>query len=62
MCFIFIMLLVAPLSHKHVRPETYVDICFFPTKRETVTTGKGLLVLLDKLKLLVSNVGSLLMD
>ena len=53
---------VALLSHKHVRPATVVAISFFPPHRETVTTGKGLLVPLDKLKLLASNVGSLLMD
>ena len=56
------MLLVAPLSHKHGRLATVVALFFFPPRRETVTTGKGLLVPLDKLKLLVSNVGSLLMD
>ena len=49
-------------SHKHVKLATVVAICFFPPRRETVTTGKGSLVPLDKLKLLVSNVGSLLMD
>ena len=50
------------ISRNHVRPATVVAICFFPPRRETVTTGKGSLVPLDKLKLLVSNVGSLLMD
>ena len=55
------MLPVAPLSHKHVIPATIVDLFFFPTHRETVTTGKGLLVPLDKLLLIVSNDGSLLM-
>ena len=53
--------LVAPLSHKHVIPSTVVALCFFPTQRETVTIGKGSLVPLDELKLLISNVGSLLM-
>ena len=55
------MLLVAPLPRNHVRPATVVAICFFPPRRETVNTGKGLLVHIYKLKLLVSNVGSLLM-
>ena len=50
-------MLVAPLYHNHVIPETVVDLCFFPPRMETVTTGKGLLVPLDKLKLIVSNVG-----
>ena len=60
-CFLFIMIPVAPLSHKHVRPSTVVALCLLPPQRETVTTGKGSLVPLDKLKLLVSIVGSLLM-
>ena len=55
------MLLVAPLSHKHVRLAIFVAICFFPNRRETVTTSKGLLVPLDKLKLLLSNLVSLFM-
>ena len=57
MCFLFIMLLVDPLSQKHVIPATVVSICLFPPRKETVTTGKGLLVTQDKLKILVSNVG-----
>ena len=40
------MMLVYPLSHKHFRPETVVDICFLPPRRLTVTTGRGYLVLL----------------
>ena len=63
-CLVFrliIMLLVNPPSHKHVRPETVVALCFFPPRRDTVTTGKGLVLPLDKLKLLVSNFGSILM-
>ena len=55
------MLSIAPLSYKHVIPETVVDLCFFLPKRETVNTGKGSLVPLDKLNILVSNVSSLLM-
>ena len=54
-------MLVAPIYHKHVKPETVVDLFLFTPMRETVTTGKGSLVPLDKLKLLVSNVRSLLM-
>ena len=54
-------MLVAPLSHKHVITATVVALCFFPPRIETVTTGKGSLVPPDKLKLLVSNLGSLLM-
>ena len=61
MFFIFIMLSIAPLSYKHVIPETVVGLCFFPPQRETVNTGKWSLVLLDKLKILISNVISLLM-
>ena len=56
------MLSIAPLYHKHVRPETVVDLSFFPRWREKVTTGKGLIVPLDQLKLFVSKSGSLIMD
>ena len=55
------MPLVAPISHNNVIRETVVALCFFPCQIETVNTGKGLLVPLDKLKILVSKVGSLLM-
>ena len=58
----FNMLLISPLYHKNVRPATVVSLDFFPLRRETVNTGKGLLVPLDKLKLPASNFGSLLMD
>ena len=58
-CFIFIMLSVAPLLQKNVRPGTVVDLCLLPTWRLTVTTVKGSLVLLDQLEVLVSNIGSL---
>ena len=57
--FLFITLLVALLSHKHVIPATLVALCFLPPQRVTVTNGKGSLFPLDKLKLLVSNVGLL---
>ena len=56
------MMLVAPLSQKHARPDTVVSLCFFPIRRETVTAGKGLLVPLNKFKLLLSNLGSFLMS
>ena len=46
------MLLVALISHKHFRPATIVALCLFPPQKETVTTGKGSLVPLDKLKLI----------
>ena len=52
----------APLSHKHVRPETVFVLCFLPSRNETITTGRGLLVLLDEIKPLVSNVISLLIS
>ena len=55
------MMLVALLSHKHFRTEIVVDLCFSTPRREAVTTRKRLLVPLDKLKLIVSNIGSLLM-
>ena len=55
------MLSLAPLSHRHVRPAPTVALCFFPTQMETVKTGKGSIVPLDKLKLLFSCVGSLSM-
>ena len=58
-CFLFIMLLVAPLPHNHVKTVTVVATCFLPPLRVTVTTGKGYLVHLDELKLLVPNIGSL---
>ena len=51
----------ALLSHKYTRLSTVIALCFFPPRRDTVVTGKGSLVPLDKLKLLVSNGGSLLM-
>ena len=51
------MLLVAPLSHKHVRLEIIVDLYFLPPWRLTVTIGGGYLVPLYKLNLL-SNFGS----
>ena len=51
------MLLVAPLSNKHVGPEKVVSLRLLPPRRVTVTTSKGFLVLLDKLKLSVLNVG-----
>ena len=50
------MLSVAPIPHNHVIPATTFDLFFFAPRRETVTTGKGSLVPLDKLKLLISNV------
>ena len=55
------MLLVAPLSHKHVVPATVAALYLLSPRRDTVTNGKGFLVPLDNLNLLVSNVGSLLM-
>ena len=58
-CLIFIMLTVDPLSHNNGRLETSVALCFLPPRRLTFNTGKGSLVPLDQLKLLVSNVGSL---
>ena len=54
-------MLVASISHKHDIPETVVAVSLFNLWRETVTTGKGLIVPLYKLKLLVSNAGSMLM-
>ena len=60
-CFLFIMLSAALLSHKDVRPATAVATCFFLSQRETVTTVKGLLVPLYKLKPFVSNASSLSM-
>ena len=59
--FLFIVLLVALLSHKHVIPETFGYLHLFPTRRDTITNGKELLVPLHKLKLLVSNLGALLL-
>ena len=49
-CILFIMLLVAPLYHKHFRPATLIDLRFLPPWRPTVTTGRGYLIPLDKLK------------
>ena len=60
-CHLFIVLLLALLSHKHVRPANIAAIGIFPPRRETVTTDKGSLVPLDKLKMISSNVGLLLM-
>ena len=56
--FYFIVLKVAPLPNKHVRPETVVALCFLPLMRLPITTSKGYLVPIYKLKLLVSNLGS----
>ena len=61
-CLIFIMLSIAPLSHKHVRPATVIAICFLPRQRLTVTNCRGYLALLDKLKLLLSKSGSFSME
>ena len=65
----FIMLSMSSFYHAVVSsaipqaclPATVVALCFFPSRREIFTTGKGLLVLLDQLKLIVSNFSSLLM-
>ena len=46
---IFIMLSVAPLSHKHAIPEAVFALCLLPTRRLTVTNVRGHLVPLDKL-------------
>ena len=59
---VFLVLIVIPialLSHMHVRQATFVALYLLPPQRVTVTTGKGSLVPLDELKLLVTNVGSL---
>ena len=60
-CFLFIVLLVAPLSHKHGRPSTVFAIYLLPPQRKTITTGMGSIAPLDELKLLLSNIGSLQM-
>ena len=57
MCCLLIMLLVGPLSNRHVRPEIIFDIYFLPPLRLTVATGRGPLLLIDNLNLL-SNFGS----
>ena len=56
-CILLIMMSVSLLYHKHVRPATVVALCFLPLRRLLVTTGRGSLVLLDKLNAL-SNFGS----
>ena len=53
------MLLVDPLTPKHVITELVFYLCFLPPQRATVTTGKGSLLPPDELNILVSNVGSL---
>ena len=59
--FLFIMLSVALLSHKNVRPATVLALCSLTPWRLTGTTDKVYLFPIDKLKILVSNVESLLM-
>ena len=39
------------ISHRHVRPEIIVYLCFLTPKRMTGNTGRGSLVTLDKLNL-----------
>ena len=56
------MMLVSLLSYNNVRPATVVATCFLPPHRVKIFTGKGSLVQIDELKLLVSNFGSLLMS
>ena len=48
-CFLLMVMSVAPLSYRHVNPETIVALCFLPPRRLTVTTGRFSLVPLDKL-------------
>ena len=57
LCLIFIVLLVSPLSNNHVISETVVALRFLTPCRLKVTTIRGSLLPLDKLKLL-SNFGS----
>ena len=54
---LWIILSVAPLSHRHVRPAIIGSFCLLTPWRLAVTTGKGSLVPLDKINLL-SNFGS----
>ena len=56
------MMSVSLLSYNNVRPATVVATCFLPSHRVTVFTGKGSLVQIEELTLLVSNVGYLLMS
>ena len=56
-CFILIMMLLSPLSHRHGKPETIADLCFLHPMRLPVTAGRWSLSLLDKLNIL-SNFGS----
>ena len=49
---LLIMLSVALLSHRHVRPAIIFNLCFLPPWRLIVTTGRRSLVPLDKLNLL----------
>ena len=56
-CFILIVLSVAPLPHRYVNPETIFDLCFLPPLSLSFTTGGCSLFPLDKLNIL-SNFGS----
>ena len=52
---------VAQLYQNHVGPAAIVALYLCPPHRETVTTGKGPIVPIDKLKLLLLSVGLLSM-